>query len=214
MLHIRRQELPSVLLMALTHLWGACGTATGWSDDAFLNEIEARRHWRQAEVRDLERVWLRLSSLGKGWGSWWCDWWVLPVSALGDKQRGFWVSDGAVLGKEYKALSLLRWQGWGKAAHLSDQLGRVQGGIAVGCTLVRIKTWVIGLEISTCHLRGGLWNGQTESLSSHLVGRASEKSTLECSVIQCRQMALSPMRRSVTNNAEVHIPLGDLDEKL
>lgn len=66
MVHIRMQELPSVFLMVGAHLWGACGAATGRADDAFLDEIQARRHWWQAEVGDLERVWLRLSSLGKG----------------------------------------------------------------------------------------------------------------------------------------------------
>lgn len=65
-MHIQMQELPSVFLMVLTHLWGACGAATGRADDAFLNEIQTRRHWWQAEVGDLDRVCLRLSSLGKG----------------------------------------------------------------------------------------------------------------------------------------------------
>lgn len=154
-MHIRMQELPSVFLMALTHLWGARRAATGRADDAFLNEIQARRHWWQAEVGDLDRVWLRLSSLGKGWGSRWCDWWVLPVSALGEKKRGCWGSD------EHKwqehALSLPRYRGRGRAAHLS----RIKGDDRPGHLSVSFE--------------GGLWKEQTDTLSSRLVERASEK---------------------------------------
>lgn len=78
-------KLSCVFLIKLIYLWGTSWAATGRPHYALLNQVQARGHGGQAQMWDLERVWMWFSSLCKGRGSWWCDRWILPVSALKEK---------------------------------------------------------------------------------------------------------------------------------
>lgn len=79
---INNCHLNSLFLIKSVHLWWPSGAATGRPHHAFLNQVQARRHRRQAEMWDLERIRVWLPSLSQGRGSRWRDWWILPVGAL------------------------------------------------------------------------------------------------------------------------------------